>query len=453
MNIAGPDRCSSSIDRQRTILVPSRRRFLQTVSAIALSPGPAIQASDETAASMEQAHAELWRRFIDPRWFTLYDHAGLDGEVILPTPEECRSNMPNAMSWDISITDGSMFGGMYLEAAIHRWKLTGQAGDREKAQRIATGLMKLASVGQTKGFLARGLTADGSAHYPLSSNDQTMPWLYGMWRYLGSGIPDEPERRAVKSKIMEVVEALRDRGWKVPGDRPPFDSFGEFASFGWQGASRLLFLLKLASEVSRERHWDELYRQLLTEKDPRGNRTRLDFCTTGMVSALQSYHTWTHCPGVAGLRGLWEMENDPALRTAYEQGLKASAAVAAASLPLAEQFDNEDRRYFLLDWRKLNSLWCEQKSVREALDLARKQVALLDSLSPRRVYELQFMREPLFAAWTITLCPDPAVLRQFAPKILAAIRHYRYDRLFTSQFFPAELAFYRLQLAGLTAIR
>ena len=143
------------------------------------------------------------------------------------------------------------------------------------------------------------------------------------------------------------------------------------------------------------------------------------------------------------------METDPALRAAFAQGLKASAMVAAASLPLAAQFDNDDQRYFLLDWRKLNSLWCEQRSVREAVDLAQKQLTLLDSLSPRRVYEIQFMREPLFAAWVITLCPEPAVLQQFAPDILKVIAHFRYDRLYTSQFFPAELAYYRLKMAGL----
>lgn len=430
--------------------MPTRRRFLQTSSLLAASLAPTVRALDGLPGkSIEQAHAELWRRFIDSKWFTLYDHAGLNGEVILPTPEECQSNMPNAMSWDISITDGSMFGGMYLEAAIHRWQITGSAEDREKANRVAKGLMKLATVGQTKGFLARGVTADGAAHYPLSSNDQAMPWLYGMWRYLRSGIPDQAACHTIQEKIIEVLEALNQHGWKVPGDRPPFDSFGDFASFGWQGSSRLLFLLKLAAELSGEPHWEGLYRQALVEKNPKGTGSRLEFCARGMISALQSYHTWTHCPGAAGLRGLWEMETDPALRTAFAQGLKASAMVAAASLPLAAQFDNDDQRYFLLDWRKLNSLWCEQRSVREAVDLAKKQLTLLDSLSPRRVYEVQFMREPLFAAWVISLCPEPAVLQQFAPDILKVIAHFRYDRLYTSQFFPAELAYYRLKLAGL----
>ncbi|MDD4870311.1 MAG: hypothetical protein PHR77_07100 [Kiritimatiellae bacterium] len=432
----------------------SRRQFLQRTATFALATQfpailHAIPADDTAETAIEKAHLEIWRRFIDPRWNTFYDHADFDGNVVIPTPEECRANKPNALSWDISITDGSMFGGMYMEAAIHRWMITKKAEDREKAHRIATGLMKLATVGQTKGFLARGLTADGSEHYPLSSNDQAMPWLDGMWRYVRSGIPDEAECRQIKAKIIETVEALHSHKWKVPADRPPFDYFGGFSSFDWQGASRLLFFIKMAADVSGDSRWEDLYRQTIAEKNPKGKASRLEICAKGMISTLKIYHTWTHCPGVAGLRGLWEMENDPKLKAAYEQGLKASAEVAVESLPLAEQFDNNDKQKFLLDWRELNSLWHKQKTVREAIDLAKKQLLLLDSLSPRRVYEIQYMREPLFAAWVITLCPDPAVLRQHAPAILKVIRHYRYDRLYTSQFFPAESAYYRLKLNGI----
>ena len=423
------------------------------VLSLAFVAGTAALACGEvqnarTKEAIEKAHRELWRRFIDPTWHTFYDHADLEGKVILPTAEECRADKPNALSWDISVTDGAMFGGLYMEAAIHRSKITRQAEDRQKVRRIASGLMKLATVGQTRGFIARGLCADGSAHYALGSEDQTLPWLYGMWRYVRSEISDEAERRQAKAKILEVMEALRSHGWKVPCDRPPFDYRGAFAGFSWNAAPRLLFLVKMAADVSGDPRWEDLYRQAIAEKAPSGKASRLEICRKGMVSALQSHHTWTACPGVAGLRGLWELERDRTLKAAYEQGLKASAKVAAESLPLALQFDNNDRQKFLLDWRELNTLWHEQKSVSEATKLALEQLRLLDSLSPRRGYEARLVREPMFAAWVVSLCPDPAVLRQHAPAILKAIRHLRYDRLYISQFFPAESAYYRLKLSG-----
>jgi len=142
---------------------PGRRsRFILALAVVANLAALACAADQRLKANeaVEQAHRELWRRFIDPTWHTFYDHAGLDGRVVIPTAEECRADKPNAMSWDISITDGAMFGGFYMEAAIHRWQITKQAEDRQKVRRVASGLMKLATVGQTKGFIARGLTAD-----------------------------------------------------------------------------------------------------------------------------------------------------------------------------------------------------------------------------------------------------------------------------------------------------
>ncbi|MHB8901202.1 MAG: hypothetical protein ACYC6Y_20830 [Thermoguttaceae bacterium] len=446
---------------------PTRRRFLAACAlgacGAAVARGGALSAfcaetaesrgSDGAATaideSVEKANRELWRRFVDPRWHTIYNHAGLDGKVVLPTPEECLADKPNALSWDISISDGAMFGGLYMEAAIHRWRITRQPEDREKAVLLAEGLLKLATVGKTKGFIARGLTADGSAHYALSSNDQTLPWLYGMWRYLRSDIPDEDQRRTVKDEIVEVVEALESHGWRVPSDRPPFDYFGSFGDFGWNGAPRLLFLLKMAADVSGQAKWEEIYRQAVAEKAPAGKTGRLETCRKGMVSALATSHTWTASPGVVGLRGLWELEKDPALKAAYEEGLRASATVAAESLSLAAEFDNDDRQTFLLDWHAINTLWHPQSSVKETLDQARKQLDLLDSLSPRRGYEVRLMREPLFAAWVVALCPDAALVREHAPAIRKAIGHYRWERLYLSQFFAAEAAYYRLKLSGL----
>ena len=69
----------------------------------------------------------------------LYDYAGIDGKVILPTPEECRTDKPNALSWDISVSTARCSAGSTWSGAIHRWKITNQPEDRDKALRIARG--------------------------------------------------------------------------------------------------------------------------------------------------------------------------------------------------------------------------------------------------------------------------------------------------------------------------
>ena len=89
--------------------------------------------------------------------------------------------------------------------------------------------------------------------------------------------------------------------------------------------------------------------------------------------------------------------------------------------------------------------WQPQNSEEEAVAVAERQSKELGRLSPRRYPEFVPMREPLFAAWVVALCPDPAVVAQQRDVILTTLSHYDYTRLNYSQFFPAEAAWYRLQ--------
>lgn len=395
--------------------------------------------------AVEAARNELWRRFVDHHGHIL-DYVGLDGEVLLPTPDDCALSRPNALSWGCPNEDGAMFGGLYLEAAIGRRRITEREEDREKARRIAEGLMTLASVGVTKGFIARGLASDGASHYALGSNDQTGPWLYGMRRYLQSDVPTDAERARVVEKVVEIVEVLERTGWQMPCDRPPFDFRGNFARWHFEGAPRLLWVLRMMHSLTGDARWERLYEEAIAEENPSGGPGRVEICTAGMVfEAIQgARHSWTGSCSVAPLRGLWELETDPELKEAYYQGLCHSAELARDSLPPAAQLDNEDTRHFECDWRVVNELWREQSSVDEAVEVAMSQLAMLGSVSPRLPYEASLVREPLFAAWIVTLCPEQELVDACAPAILQAIRHYRYDRLYMAGFFAAELAYYRL---------
>ena len=48
-------------------------------------------------AAAESVNRNLWSRFMSPD-SVLYDYAGPAGEVVLPTPEECRRHIPNGPS-------------------------------------------------------------------------------------------------------------------------------------------------------------------------------------------------------------------------------------------------------------------------------------------------------------------------------------------------------------------
>lgn len=114
-----------------------RRTFLASALAAAASSvlrGQACEAAD-AAASVQQAHSEIWRRFID-KHDVMLDFTELDGSVDLPTPEECREGKPNALGWWSPIENGAMFNGMYLDGMVNRWRHTKSAEDAAKARRL-----------------------------------------------------------------------------------------------------------------------------------------------------------------------------------------------------------------------------------------------------------------------------------------------------------------------------
>jgi hypothetical protein len=119
-------------------------------------------------AAVQRAHAELWRRFVDEHNILL-DYTALDGRILRPTPQDCREHKPSALSWGVPIEDGPMFNGLYLDAMCNRWKHTRDEADRARARRLVEGLLLLASLGKTPGFIARGVATDGKTTYPMGS--------------------------------------------------------------------------------------------------------------------------------------------------------------------------------------------------------------------------------------------------------------------------------------------
>jgi len=59
--------------------------------------GGGLAPADEERA-VEQAHREIWRRFISSHG-TFYDYTALGGTVLVPSPEECVADRPNALGW------------------------------------------------------------------------------------------------------------------------------------------------------------------------------------------------------------------------------------------------------------------------------------------------------------------------------------------------------------------
>ncbi|MFZ4765516.1 MAG: hypothetical protein ACOYMN_11225, partial [Roseimicrobium sp.] len=390
------------------------------VSGLAVLTPQACGATDAAAAA-EHAHREIWGRFID-KYGVMLDFADKDGTVSLPTPEECQLGKPNALGWWAPIENGPMFNGLYMDAAVNRWRHTKLADDAAKARRLMEGLLLLNSVSEVKGFVARGVTTDGKSHYPMGSNDQALPWFLGLWRYLDSGLATPEERQRITGHVTETAQAIVRLNWAMPAE-PPFGKRGSFAGFEFDSVPRLLFVCKLMQKLTGDASWEQRYLSALTERGGTEQLTRLQVCERGMVFHYAKYHSWTSCTCVGALRALWEMEKDEATRAAYARGLQASADLALKSLPNAQKFDNADKSPFVMGWRVMNLAWKPQRTEQEAQALAHVQLREFLKVAPRRAKETEFVREPTAAAWIVTLAPDTALLRQRAAEVERVIAH------------------------------
>lgn len=429
----------------------NRRHFARTLAfataASAVGRSSCVKAVDtDVAKAVELAHNEIWRRFID-KYNIMIDFADLDGSVSLPTSEECRQGKPNALGWWAPIENGAMFNGMYMEAMVNRWRLMKDDDAAAKAKRLMEGLIHLNSISDVEGFVGRGVSTDGKSHYPMGSNDQTFPWFYGLWRYLDSGLVEAgPERDRIVSRLKNTAEVIVKLKWQMPAEAP-FGIRGGFGGFGFESSPRLLFVCKALSTLNKDPKWEAMYREaLLTKGGKEEKLSRQEWCERGMsFEPPTNKHSWTGACSVCALRGLWEMETDPAIRASYAKGLQKSADLAFQSLPLAVEFDNKDTSPFEHNWRVMNEHWKPQQTEMEAQDLAHVQLKAFGKVAPRRGLETRLVREPTFAAWIVTQAPDEAVLKERAAAVEKVIAHYAYDKLIYSQFFAVESAWWRLK--------
>jgi hypothetical protein len=394
-------------------------------------------------AESEPAHVEIWTRFVD-RNGILLDFTGLDGKVPLPSPAECRAGKPNALGWFQPAENGAMFTGLYLDAALNRWQITQSPDDADKARKLMRGLIRLNSVSKVKGFVARGVSSDGHSHFPMGSNDQTLPWILGLWQYLNSDVASADERDEIAGRLTDTIEAIITNLWRMPAEEP-FGSRGSFAGHHFDDVTRMLLSLKILATLSKNPNWENNYRAELQRTVGPQSLTKLAICKNGMSFFYAKTHTWTSCGSVAALRALWEIEKDTELRDAFAEGLRKSADLAAESLELCDRFDPAIPSRFNVDWRaSMLPLWHTQSTEQEAVDLALLQLKEFAKTSPGRNRETAFIREGTSAAWIVTLDPDPARVAKHAPTIRRIAATLPYAQLHCSTFFWIESACLRL---------
>ncbi len=396
----------------------------------------------DVANAIAAAEDEVFRRFFT-KWGFVLDYAGLAGEVDYPTPEDMAQSRPNGMSWWSPVENGAFFTGLLL-AGLSRKKPTATTAERARA--AADGLLRLARVGGRRGFIARAVAEDGVSHPVVGSDDQSIPWLYGLWCYVRSGLPDATERAHIEEQIRQICVALRETGWQMPTDGGArFGYRGSWGHFNFIHATRMLFAHRIMAELDPENreHWLELYYERLHERDHNKGPSRLELCRAGAsylypgsrISYPENPPFWISAASQAVLRELHDLETDGAIKATFQHGLDANAAAARHHVGLYRWFDNDHPTPYRLDWRFLDEWWRPQNDIDTALTVANTQRPHWFHANPRKVYEEHSMREPLWAAWIVTLAGNAEISAAAADDIRAALTHYRWDRLYSSTFF------------------
>lgn len=390
--------------------------------------------------AVESAHATLWKKFVGANG-VIHDFVGE-----IPTPDDCALGRPNAIGWWSPIENGPFFTGLYLPAACERARRSGSPADKEKARRLAEGLLLCASVSDVPGFIARGTGTDGTCHYPLGSDDQTHPWFYGLHTYVMSGLPATDERQRVVDKMKEVAGVLEKNGWQCPCDGAFKGQFrGGYQGHLFRDAVRYLYLLRAMAEVTGDGVWLERYRQALSGRPSGADKTRLELCAEGYaadrsaIARIDESQLWIYVGCQGSLAKLIAMEADETVRSAYRKGLSVNAENARKVIGAYRQFDNGNADEFgHAKWREGYSEWFPQTTQEDALRLSKKGDP--KKLGQRKSYEVRFMRNPLAAAAIIALGGVDAGRAE----VERAIRHYDYDKLNMAEFFFSEFAWYAL---------
>jgi len=416
------------------------RGFSVALSAVALGCRVEAAASSDVAKAVEVAHAVLWEKFIGPEGL-IHDYVGE-----LPTPEDCESGRPNAIGWWSPIENGPMFTGLYLPAACERARRSGRPADREKARRLANGLLLCASVSDVPGFIARGVGTDGKCHYPMGSDDQTHPWFYGLHAYVASGLPDAAERGKIVAKMREVADVLESAGWRCPCDGAFKGEFrGGYKGHLFRDAVRYLHLLRVMADVSGDAAWLRRYRAALSGRPEKSDMTRAEICARGYpldreaIANIDTTQLWIYVGSQGALARLAAMEADASVLKHYREGLLVNATNALAAIGVYRQFDNADTKMFgHAKWREGYPEWFPQNTQADALKLS--QTGDRAKLGQRKWYEARLMKNPLAAAAVVAL----AGVGQGREEIAAAIAHYDYTRLNMAELFFAECAYYAL---------
>ncbi len=385
--------------------------------------GPATDGRTEKLLELrERIHGILEKRFFSSENI-LYDYAGPNGEVVIPTAEECLANKPNAFAWNTPIENGGFFNGDLLAGLCDLYEKFPSEKLAKQMRTLARGLYVLQDKSPVKGCILRGIGSDGKSFYPASSTDQVIPFLLGLWRYSQSKASTPEEKADCRRRCRETALALKQNHWIVPGARKGFNR-GNIANKKPYDMCAILLAAMILDQTDPDgiSEFDRIFEE-------RKDAVFAGYPDIPANDCWFSAHNYYILAMVA--------DAYPAYRKQADHALKITAEAASKWISCWKQY--VPGLAFTPDWHPLNSLWREQKNSKDAVAITGGPFwSLWTETCPAVMNERRSIMSAFAAAWIVLMSGDQEIIAKALPDILEALDRIPFDNLYYSPFFFAE---------------
>ena len=345
-----------------------------------------------------ELHSLVWKRYIRMPYGHLLDCADTEGNAVIPTADECRAFVPSILGWTTPIADCAMFGGLYLYALCEKYELCPSEHLRNELLTLINGLLLLCDISEVDGFIARGVADDGVTHYPCSSNDQTGPWILGLWKATHSSAIDESTNKEIKQRLCRTLGGFYRNDWMFRNELEN-THLGSFKSKDWRNCAKFLF----AAAVSRELGviTEDEFSAYATEKPEKSIFTRREVLSHGFSHDMANdpvlAQFWIN---VCAHLSVCELASlDPEGKAQYECGIALNTVTALAFVRKFDQYKPKDFPPYDHDWRKIVPELKQYSTYEEILEEGKRANPLYSKVCPVRTHERLTLGQALFSAW------------------------------------------------------
>ena len=386
----------------------------------------------------KKLHAQVWNRFVRMPYGHIVDSADLEGNAVIPTAEECRNYIPSILAWSTPIANGAMFGGLYLYALCEKYGALQEVSLKEEIATLVKGLLLLCDISEVDGFIARGVADDGVTHYPCSSNDQTGPWILGLWKAMHSDATDADMKGEIRKRLDRALRGFYQNDWSFRNEWEG-TALGTFKSGDYRNCAKFLFAAAVAKELGIVS--SEEFSAYAEEIPAKGLYSRREILSKGFVHEMLSNSVlkqfWITVCAHLSQRELCAL--DPNGAAQYEQGIALNCYTSKFFVREFDRYAPDDFSPYDHDWRRIVPDLKRGQTYEEILSEGRRANDLYGAnVCPLRYHERETLGQALFAAWIAVVGDDRAVAEYAYAALCECIEKVDWDRVGQCYAFVAE---------------